>query len=293
MTFKDLEYFAILAKEKHFGQASVQAGVSQPALSIQIKKMEAELGVCLFERSNRQVVLSPEGEILLERAQKILRQVEDFQTCARQFKDPYQGQLILGAFPTLAPYLFPQIIDELHQSYPEMKFFIKEEKTETLLKMLKEGKVDAAFIALPHEDSTLDSEFIFSEEFLFATPANYPEDFPKELSLQSLKGRELMLLDEGHCFRDQALELCSVNQAKENFDFRASSLETLRQMVAAGLGVTLIPKCAQDESEKIKYMKFSDPSPKREIALFWRKTSPKAEIFREIADDLRDLLKKS
>ncbi|MDD7985477.1 hydrogen peroxide-inducible genes activator [Lentisphaera marina] len=291
MTIKDLEYFAILAKEKHFGQASILAGVSQPALSIQIKKLEAELGVCLFERSNKQVVLSSEGETLLQRAELILQQVCDFRTCAKSFADPYQGQLILGAFPTLAPYLFPQVLDELNHSYPEMKFFIKEEKTEQLLAMLKQGKVDAAFIALPHEDKSLDSEFIFSEEFLFAAPANYSEKLPSELSNQDLKGRELMLLDEGHCFRDQALEFCSLNHLQERNDFRASSLETLRQMVAAGLGLTLMPKCAEDDSGKIQYIPFTAPAPQRDIALFWRKTSPKAEIFREIADELKSVLK--
>ncbi|WDE98447.1 hydrogen peroxide-inducible genes activator [Lentisphaera profundi] len=290
MTLKDLEYFAILAKLRHFGRAALEAGVSQPALSIQIKKLEAELGLCLFERSNKQVVLSPEGAHLLQRAENIIQQVSDFRTCAKSFKDPYQGHLILGAFPTLAPYLFPQILDELHQSYPEMKFFIKEEKTEQLLEMLKQGKVDAAFIALPHEDKLLESEFIFSEDFLFAVPANYPERFPSHLSVADLKGRELMLLDEGHCFRDQALEFCTVNQLQERFDFRASSLETLRQMVAAGLGLTLLPQCAKNESDKIRYIDFEDPAPQRSIALFWRKSSAKAEIFREIADDLKRVL---
>ena len=165
---KDLEYFAILAKTRHFGQASTLAGVSQPALSIQIKKLEQELRVKLFERSQKTVVLTPEGSELLVRVEQILQQIKDFKFAAKQYSDPYQGQLIFGAFPTLAPYLFPKILDELHQSYPEMKFFIKEEKTDTLLQMLRQGKVDAAFIALPHEDRFFDSELIFSEEFLFA-----------------------------------------------------------------------------------------------------------------------------
>jgi len=291
MNFKDLEYFATLAKTRHFGQASTLAGVSQPALSIQIKKLEKELTVKLFERTQKTVVLTPEGEELLYRAELILQQVDDLKYAARQFSDPYQGQLIIGAFPTLAPYLFPQILDELHQSYPEMKFFIKEEKTEQLLGMLADGKVDAAFIALPHEDKLFESELVFSEEFLFAVPANYSEKFPQKLPGTALQGRELMLLDEGHCFRDQALEFCNRNRAHELYDFRASSLETLRQMVASGLGVTLIPKCAQDNNPSICYIPIEPPAPQREIALFWRKTSPKREIFMEIADELKSILK--
>ena len=143
----------------------------------------------------------------------------------------------------------------------------------------------------PFCDVILNSyEFIFSEDFLFAAPANYPEKFPAKLSSADLLGRELMLLDEGHCFRDQALDFCTLNQLQEKNDFRASSLETLRQMVAAGLGLTLMPKCAEEDCGKIQYIPFADPAPQRKIALFWRKSSPKAEIFREISDELKTAL---
>jgi LysR family transcriptional regulator, hydrogen peroxide-inducible genes activator len=286
MNFKDLQYFSTLAKTKNFGEAAALCGVSQPGLSIQIKKLEKELGVNLFERSTKQVVITPEGSEILERAERILREANDLRLCAKQFRDPYQGKLIIGAFPTLAPYLFPRIISDLRSSYPKMKFYIGEDKTVTLLEQLKSGKIDAAFIALPHEDKQLESQFIFEEEFLLAVSKTNPRAKCDSIDSKEIKGEELMLLSDGHCLRDQSLEFCGANQISESVDFRASGLETLRQMVAGDLGMTLIPTCAKQNNDGLAYIPFTDPAPKRRIALFWRKSSAKRDIFLEIADDL-------
>ena len=208
MNFKDLEYFSTVAKTRNFGEAAMLCGVSQPGLSIQLKKLEKELGVNLFERSTKQVVITPEGADLLERAERILREANDLRLCAKQFSDPYQGKLIIGAFPTLAPYLFPRIIGDLRSSYPDMKFYISEDKTARLLEQLKSGEIDAAFIALPHEDFQLESEYIFEEDFLLAMAKSNPRSQRKSIDSKEIKGEALMLLSDGHCLRDQSLEFC-------------------------------------------------------------------------------------
>ena len=290
MNFKDLQYFSTLAKTKNFGEAAALCGVSQPGLSIQLKKLEKELGVNLFERSTKQVIITPEGSELLERAERILREANDLRLCAKQFSDPYQGKLVIGAFPTLAPYLFPRIIDDLHGSYPEMKFYISEDKTARLLEQLKSGTIDAAFIALPHEDFQLESAFIFEEEFLLAVSKANPRAQLKSLNSSEIQGEALMLLSEGHCLRDQSLEFCGANHINESVDFRASGIETLRQMVAGDLGMTLMPACAKRDNDGLAYIPFSDPAPKRRIGLFWRKSSAKRDIFLEIANELKGLL---
>ena len=290
MNIKDLESFRALAQTMHFRKAADLCGISQPSLSIQIKKLETELGVTLFERSQKQVTLSPEGQELLSRANAILLEVEEFKDCARQLSDPYQGKMTLGAFPTLSPYLFPQIFDELRSSYPEMKFYLVEEKTEVLIRQLCEGALDAAFIALPYENPLLSSDTIFQEDFYLAVSPENDISKKTKISLAELDNQSLLLLTEGHCLREQALQICTNNNISEHYDSRASSLETLRQMVSANIGITLIPHCALKENDGLSYIPFNSPSPHRKIALFWRPQSAKSVICQEISDDLKKML---
>lgn len=291
MNLRSLEYFVAVAKELHFNRAADKCGVSQPALSIQLKKLEDDLGVKLFERNNKRIIITMAGEEILSRTQRVLQEVNEIKFIARNLNDPYGGELKLGAFPTLSPFLFPRIIPDLRDNYPQMKFYLYEEKTADLLKMLDEGSIDAAFIALPHEDNLLESDFIFKEDFVVAAPISHPICEKAKASVSNVQEESLLLLAEGHCLRDQALEFCSQNSISEYFDFKASSLETLRQMVAAGVGMTLIPECAVQESKDIKYLPFSGKVPNRKIALFWRKTSIRADVLREIADDVRRMWK--
>ncbi|MCM8532803.1 MAG: LysR substrate-binding domain-containing protein [Lentisphaeraceae bacterium] len=287
MNLRSLEYFVTVAKELHFNRAADICGVSQPALSIQLQKLEDELGVRLFERNNKKIIITKAGEALLSRASLILQEVKDIKSMAQNFADPYSGDLKLGAFPTLSPYLFPKIIPDLKDSYPEMKFFLYEEKTDVLLKMLNEGDVDAAFIALPIEEKYLEYEEVFAEDFLLAVPQTSSLATQKSVTVKNLEDESLLLLAEGHCLRDQALDFCQKNKVSETFDFKASSLETLRQMVTAGVGMTLIPKCALQHSDMIKYLPFSGKAPGRKIALVWRKTSTRVDVLKEVADDVR------
>lgn len=291
MNLRSLEYFITVADELHFNRAADLCGVSQPALSIQLKKLENELGIKLFERNNKRIIITPAGQQIYDRAKRVLKEVRDIKAVSSNLNDPYSGELKLGAFPTLSPFLFPKIIPDLRDNYPNMKFFLYEEKTADLLVMLDEGAIDAAFIALPHEDNLLESDFVFKEDFLLAVPKSHPYFSHSKTSVNTIKEESLLLLSEGHCLRDQALDFCQQNSISEHFDFKASSLETLRQMVAAGVGMTLIPECAIKKSDDVKYLPFDKNSPNRQIALFWRKTSIRADVLREIADDVRRMWK--
>lgn len=287
MNLRSLEYFVTVAKELHFNRAADLCGVSQPALSIQLQKLEDELGVSLFERNNKKIIITQAGDALLSRASLILQEVKDIKSLAQNFADPYGGDLKLGAFPTLSPYLFPKIVPDLKDSYPKMKFFLYEEKTADLLDMLNSGSLDAAFIALPITEKSMEFEELFEEDFFLSVPRGSSLATQESVTVKNLKEESLLLLAEGHCLRDQALDFCQQNKVNEAFDFKASSLETLRQMVAAGVGMTLIPKCAIQNSKFIKYLPFSGKAPGRKIALVWRKTSTRIEVLKEIADDVR------
>jgi LysR family transcriptional regulator, hydrogen peroxide-inducible genes activator len=287
MNLRNLEYFIAVAQTMNFHRAAESCGVSQPALSVQLKKLETVLGVQLFERHAQKVILSRAGEELIPKANKILMAVKELKASARDLCDPYQGKLTLGAFPTLSPYLFPCIFNELRKSYPKMKFYLVEEKTNELVERLIEGKLDAAFIALPYEHPLLASELIFKENFLLATNSTHPLSQRSHVDTNELAGESLLLLTEGHCLRDQSLDFCSQHNISEHYDFRASSLETLRQMVSNDIGITLMPQCAVRESDDITYIPFKKTIPNRQIALFWRRHSAKAIICEEIADDLK------
>lgn len=293
MNLRDLRYLVALAEQRHFGRAAEACHVSQPTLSTQIRKLEDELGVALVERAPRQVMLTPAGHDIAARARRVLAEVDQMRETARRTADPEAGSVRLGLFPTLGPYLLPHVVPRIRARFPRLELLLVEEKTEVVLHMLRDGKLDAAVLALPLHEEWLETEFLFEEPFLLAVPEGHPLAEQRELRLSELDHERLLLLEEGHCLRDQALEVCTMAGAGEKEGFRATSLETLRQMVAAGVGVTLLPMLAVkppvSPSENIRLLSFRDPPPTRRLALVWRKSSATSSFLHKLAAVLRDL----
>ena len=293
MNLRDLRYLVALAEALHFGKAADACHVSQPTLSTQIKKLEDELGVALVERAPRHVMLTPAGRDIATRARRVLAEVDQMRETARRTSDPEAGTVRLGLFPTLGPYLLPHVVPRIRARFPRLELLLVEEKTEAVLHMLRDGKLDAAVLAMPLHEDWLETEFLFEEPFLLAVPDGHALAGRRNLTLSDLGDQHLLLLEEGHCLRDQALEVCHLAGAGEKEGFRATSLETLRQMVAAGVGVTLLPMLAVkppvSPSENIRLLAFKDPPPTRRLAMVWRKTSAMGDFLRELAQVLRDL----
>jgi len=283
MNLRDLQYVTAVAELRSFVQAAERCCVSQPTLSMQIKKLEDELGVQLFERTNKSVLPTAVGERVIESARRIAKEVDGIKEIADAAKDPLAGPLRLGAFPTLSTYLFPALVPFIRQALPRVKLTLVEEKTEGLIQQLKTGQLDAALLALPVPEEGLVAERLFEDAFLLAIPADHPLAPRKTIDQAELAGQSLLLLDEGHCLRGQALQVCQLNGANEGQDVRATGLETLRQMVRAGLGITLMPRIAlRPNDEQIRYIPFSPPTPSRTIGLVWRKTSARTALFAEL-----------
>lgn len=292
MNLRELEYLVALDDHRHFGRAAEACFVTQPTLSTQIKKLEAELDVALIERSPRQVMLTDAGAKVVDRARVMLAEADRIRSIARRAGDPESGSLRLGLFPTLAPYLLPHVIPAIHERFPNLELLLVEEKTEVVVDRLNDGQLDVAILALPIDDPRLDHERLFVEDFVLAVPHGHPlgeRDDP--VGLESLANEHMLLLEEGHCLRDQALAVCQLAGVSERRGFRATSLETLRQMVAAGVGVTLLPELAVQapvpESDAIDLVPLREPVPHREIAMFWRKTS----LYRDLLPDLADIIR--
>ncbi len=293
MNLRDLRYFVALAEHKHFGRAAQASFVSQPTLSTQIKKLEDELGVALVERTPRKVLLTEAGKEILLRAREVLTEVDQIKAIARRTIDPESGTLRLGIFPTLGPYLLPHVVPQIRARFPRLELLLVEEKTEILLKQLREGRLDATVLALPIHDDQLHAEFLFEEPFLLAVPEHHALSKRKTLKLSDLSDQSLLLLEDGHCLRDQALEVCALSGAGEKSGFRATSLETLRQMVAANVGITLLPALAVKppvaRSESIHLMQFRGDPPSRRIAMLWRKSSALAPFLKKLSHVFREL----
>lgn len=283
MNIRDLKYIVAVYEERSFSRAALKCFVSQPTLSMQIDKLEDELQVELFERSRGSFVVTKAGKEIVKKARQILFEIDEMKKIAKNFQDPFAADFKLGAFPTLSPYFFPKIVGKIHKKFSKLNLFLVEEKTENLIEKLQKGEIDAAFMASPLEVSDLDFIKIFEEEFLLAVPKNHKlAKSCKKIKQSDLKGQKLMLLEDGHCLRDQALEVCSMMGAFESQDFRASSLETLRQMVRIGAGITLIPEIAVKKDDKIAYLRIVG-APKREIGLFFRKSAVNEKIIKEIS----------
>lgn len=288
MNLRDLQYLVAVGEHRHFGRAAEACFVSQPTLSTQLKKLEEELGVQLIERNPGHVMLTTAGDQVAERARRMLADADDIRGIARRAGDPESATLRIGLFPTLAPYLLPHVVPRIHQRYPDLELLLVEEKTEELLDRLRTGKLDAAVLAQPIHDDQLHQEPLFSEDFLLAVPAGHPlaaSTGPVDHSV--LSGADVLLLEEGHCLRDQALSVCRLAGADERAGFRATSLETLRQMVAAGVGVTLLPELAVRPpvapSPAVELVRFTEPVPRRDLAMLWRPTSVYGDLLAELA----------
>lgn len=293
MNLRDLQYLVALAEQRHFGKAAAACFVSQPTLSMQIRKLEEELGVALFERAPRKVMLTAAGEDIVVRARRVLAEVEQMKEAARRSRDPEAGSLRLGVFPTLGPYLLPHVVPQLRERFPQLALLLVEEKSDVLLERLRAGRLDAALLALPIDDDQLHAHFLFEEPFVLAAPAQHPLAQVQVLTMDALSDETLLLLEDGHCLRDQALDVCRLSGAQEKSGFRATSLETLRQMVAAGAGVTLLPALSVHapvaQPRNIRLVPFRDPPPSRRIALVWRKSSAMDGFLRRLADAIGEL----
>ncbi|MCL6620002.1 MAG: DNA-binding transcriptional regulator OxyR [Thermomonas hydrothermalis] len=288
MNLRDLKYLVALADLRHFGRAADACFVSQPTLSTQIRKLEEELGVVLVERAPRKVMLTPAGQDVVARARRIIADVEEMKAAARRSHDPASGTLRLGVFPTLGPYLLPHVVPALRQAFPRLELLLVEEKSDVLLQRLRDGQLDAALLALPLHDDQLHAQFLFEEPFVLAAPEHHPLAQAKQLHVDALGQETLLLLEDGHCLRDQALDVCRMAGAQERSGFRATSLETLRQMVAAGVGVTLLPalsvRAPVAQPAGIRLVPFAPPAPTRKIAMVWRKSSALDGFLGQVAD---------
>lgn len=300
MNLRDLHYLVALAEHRHFGRAAEACFVSQPTLSTQIKKLEDELGVALVERTPRKVLLTEVGRDIAARARDVLNEIEQIRGVARRTLDPESGTVRLGIFPTLGPYLLPHALPQVRAAFPRLELLLVEEKTEAVLRLLREGKLDAGILALPLHEDSLHTEFLFEEPFLLAVSSEHPLAHRHgQLKLGDLSNQNLLLLEDGHCLRDQALEVCHMAGAGEHSGFRATSLETLRQMVAANVGITLLPVMAVKPPvapvANLHLIEFKGHPPSRRIAMVWRKSSAMdgflkrlAEVFRQLPPELLD-----
>jgi LysR family hydrogen peroxide-inducible transcriptional activator len=291
MNLRSLEYLVALADHRHFGRAAEAVFVSQPTLSSQVKKLEQELGVELVERGTRGVMLTEPGERIVARARAMLAEADNIRAIASLASDPEAGSLRLGAFPTLGPYLLPHVVPAIRRRFPRLELLLTEEKSEELLAQLRDGRLDAVLLAMPNALAGLHEVPLFDEQFLLAVPAGHRLADADRVATSALAGESLLLLDEGHCLREQALSVCHMAGAGERLGFRATSLETLRQMVASGTGVTLLPRLAVSppvpESPDIALVDLDSPAPSRRIAMYWRTSSVYADVLDELAAVIR------
>lgn len=293
MTLTELRYVVAVARERHFGRAAETSFVSQPTLSVAIKKLEDELGVTLFERSAGEVVPTLIGARIVEQAQRVLEQAGAIKEIAKSGKDPLKGPLKLGAIYTIAPYLLPQLVRQLHRRAPQMPLLLQENYTDRLRELLKQGDIDCAVLALPFEEPGFAIEPVYDENFVVAVPRDHAWAKRKSVAAHELKREHMVLLGPGHCFRDHVLEVCpdagryAADAEGIQKTFEGSSLETIRQMVASGVGITVLPASSvpakQARDSLLVYLPFARPAPERRVALVYRKSFPRLAAVEAIA----------
>jgi LysR family transcriptional regulator, hydrogen peroxide-inducible genes activator len=284
MTLTELRYIVAVARERHFGRAAEACFVSQPTLSVAVKKLEDELGVVLFERGPGEVTTTPVGVPIIEQAQRVLEEATRIKELAASGRDPLAGTLRLGAIYTIGPYLLPKLIPILRRSAPSMQLLIQENFTHRLAEALKHGEVDVIVVALPFSEPGVVTRPVYDEPFLVAVPQRHPWAKKKEIEADELSKESMLLLGAGHCFRDQVLELCaavsrSPNRSGIQRTFEGGSLETIRQMVASGVGITVLPATSitpgAGASDLIRIRPFAKPVPGRRVAIAWRRSFPR------------------
>lgn len=291
MTLQELKYLVALADHGHFGRAAEACFITQSTLSTQIKKLEDFLGVTLFDRSLKRVTPTPIGREILQAARNIVEESERIRELAKHAQDPMSRTIHLGVIPTLGPYYLPHALTLVHKKHPGLRLLLREEMTPQILEHLIDGKLDAGLLALPVADDSLRVEPLFYEPFFAALPAGHPLAKRDTLKVADIMAEKLLLLDEGHCLRDQALDVCGTG-SRGREEVRATSLETLRQMVGMGLGLTLLPALAVDAGPRaskkaIEIRPFKAPPPGRTLALAWRKRAPFPETFERLAATLK------
>jgi LysR family hydrogen peroxide-inducible transcriptional activator len=290
---KDLRYLLAVADTGHFGQAAARCFVSQPTLSAQLKKLEQYLGVQLIERAPRQVALTAAGREIAQRARRIAESSAEIVELAKAHRNPLAGRLRVAFLPTIGPYLLPEAVPRLRKSLPQLELMLLEFTTQTLLERLQANDLDLGVLALPVALDGLASRKLYDEVFTVAVPSAHSLAKRRELLASDLAGETLLLLDDGHCLRDQALAVCSRVKVHEPADFRGTSIETLRQMVAAGAGITLLPERAARAPfgavRGIAIKTFAKPQPARHIGAVWRKTSPRLTAIAAVCDQLANL----
>lgn len=294
MNLRDLEYLIAVDEELHFNRAASRCFVSQPTLSGQIKKLEEELGVLLIERTNRRVIMTDVGKAVANQARRVLAETRSLRDIAKSFQDPMTGELHVGLIPTVAPYLLPIIMPLLKKNCPRIKLWLHEHQTSVLLDKLHNGVLDLLILALPVDTDEFAELDLFEEAFWLATPRTNELASLKEVTLGDLANHEMLLLEEGHCLRGQALDVCFSAGATEQAGFQATSLETLRHMVGEGMGMTLIPKLAVDKplrkTDPITYIPFRKPQPTRRIGMLYRRNSYRESIYKTMQNFIREKL---
>ena len=294
MNLKDLKYLVALADTGHFGRAAERTFVSQPTLSAQLKKLEEYLGVKLVERQPKNVQLTEVGKQIVVRARRMLDEGDSIVALARNNTDPFAGKLKVALIPTIGPYLLPRVMLKLRKALPKLGLMLYEYQTEPLLKLLREGEIDLGILALPVAQEGLETRPLYNEPFTVALPNGHPLAAKSAIKVADLKGQTLLLLEDGHCLRDRALEVCSRVDVREAEDFRATSLETLRQMVVAGLGITLLPETAVESpfgsQRGLTIRQFAKPAPSRSVGAVWRKSTTRGAAIAAVCDVLAGVM---
>jgi len=287
-SIKQLKYLCAVAEHKHFSKAAAACHVTQSTLSVAIQDLESQLGVVVFERNKKTVLITPLGEKLLHQARGILGAVEDFVSLARANEGALSGEIRLGVIPTIGPFILPPILKNLRKSYPKLKLYLKEALSAQLLLQLQQGRLDLIMLAFPYAMPDMETMNLFRDEFLLCLPPGHRLEKVKQVKQQQLRGESLLLLEEGHCLRDHALEACKLQSADTDLVYQGTSLHTLVQMVANGLGVTLLPEMAVQANvlgdTHLQLKHFSSENVSREIGMAWRRSDPRRDDYLLLAE---------
>ncbi|MFT4861692.1 MAG: LysR family hydrogen peroxide-inducible transcriptional activator [Pseudohongiellaceae bacterium] len=294
-SIKQLKYICAVAEYRHFSKAADACFVTQSTLSAAVQDLESQLGVIIFERSKKNVLVTPLGENLLSQARVILRDVEDFVSIARSHDELLTGELRLGVIPTIGPFLLPSLLSQLRKEYNKLKLYLKEELSGVLLQQLQQGKLDLIILAFPYALPEMESVRLFNDEFLLCLPPGHQLENSELVTQKNLQGESLLLLEEGHCLRDHALEACKLSKEDAQIVYQGNSLHTLVQMVANGLGVTLLPQMAISADvlgeTHLELKHFREGNVSREIGMAWRKSDPRRKEYLMLAEFIKNRVK--
>jgi LysR family hydrogen peroxide-inducible transcriptional activator len=290
-SIKQLKYICAVAEHRHFSKAAEACFVTQSTLSASIQDLESQLDAVIFERNKKSVLITPLGERLLQQARVVLGDVEDFISIAHSHDEALAGEIRLGVIPTIGPFLLPSLLSELRKQYTKLKLYLREDMSADLVQRLQQGKLDVILLAFPYPLPEIETVSLFKDEFLLCLPPGHPLEKAKQVKQQQLRGESLLLLEEGHCLRDHALEACKLEKAETDIVYQGNSLHTLVQMVANGLGVTLLPAVSITGgvlgNTQLQLKSFGSENVSREIGMAWRKSDPRREENMLLADFIR------